>query len=88
MMSSKRPRKSLGQRIKDHIFFSVVVMTAFFVMISLMGIKAKFASLVFSILFTLALNVALSYYYEWQNDRTIARARENTQPDADIRFRN
>lgn len=76
----------------DHLFFSVVVMTLFFVVLSLMGIKAKFASLVLSILLTLALNVGLSYYYEWRRDRERAAIREGRanvrdRPDGDIRMR-
>lgn len=78
----------------DHLFFSVVVMTLFFVVLSLMGIKAKFASLVLSILLTLALNVGLSYYYEWRRDRDRERAairegRANVRDrrDGDIRMR-
>ncbi len=92
-MTSPRPkRKTLRQRIMDHLFFSIVVMTLFFVVLSLMGIKAKFASLVLSILLTLALNVGLSYYYEWRRDRERAAIREGrAQPrdprDGDIRMR-
>lgn len=76
----------------DHLFFSVVVMTLFFVVLSLMGIKAKFASLVLSILLTLALNVGLSYYYEWRRDRERAAIREGCanvrdRRDGDIRMR-
>ncbi len=76
----------------DHLFFSVVVMTLFFVVLSLMGIKAKFASLVLSILLTLALNVGLSYYYEWRRDRERAAIREGRanvrdRRDGDIRMR-
>ena len=76
----------------DHLFFSVVVMTLFFVVLSLMGIMAKFASLVLSILLTLALNVGLSYYYEWRRDRERAAIREGRanvrdRRDGDIRMR-
>lgn len=76
----------------DHLFFSVVVMTLFFVVLSLIGIKAKFASLVLSILLTLALNVGLSYYYEWRRDRERAAIREGRanvrdRRDGDIRMR-
>lgn len=76
----------------DHLFFSVVVMTLFFMVLSLMGIKAKFASLVLSILLTLALNVGLSYYYEWRRDRERAAIREGRanvrdRRDGDIRMR-
>lgn len=76
----------------DHLFFSVVVMTLFFVVLSLMGIKARFASLVLSILLTLALNVGLSYYYEWRRDRERAAIREGRanvrdRRDGDIRMR-
>lgn len=76
----------------DHLFFSVVVMTLFFVVLSLMGIKAKFASLVLSILLTLALNVGLSYYHEWRRDRERAAIREGRanvrdKRDGDIRMR-
>lgn len=67
-------------------------MTLFFVVLSLMGIKAKFASLVLSILLTLALNVGLSYYYEWRRDRERAAIREGRanvrdRRDGDIRMR-
>ena len=92
-MTSPRPqRRTLRQRIVDHLFFSVVVMTLFFVVLSLMGIKAKFASLVLSILLTLALNVGLSYYYEWRRDRERAAIREGRanvrdRRDGDIRMR-
>ncbi len=92
-MTSPRPkRKTLRQRIMDHLFFSIVVMTLFFVVLSLMGIKAKFASLVLSILLTLALNVGLSYYYEWRRDRERAairegRAKPRDPRDGDIRMR-
>ncbi|OFT21960.1 hypothetical protein [Dermabacter sp. HMSC08H10] len=92
-MTSPRPqRRTLRQRIMDHLFFSVVLMTLFFVVLSLMGIKAKFASLVLSILLTLALNVGLSYYYEWRRDRERAAIREGRanvrdRRDGDIRMR-
>lgn len=92
-MTSPRPqRRTLRQRIMDHLFFSVVVMTLFFMVLSLMGIKAKFASLVLSILLTLALNVGLSYYYEWRRDRERAAIREGRanvrdRRDGDIRMR-
>lgn len=90
-MSTHPRRKTLGQRIKDHLFFSVVSMTVIFVGLSLVGIKAKFGSLVLSILLTLALNVGLTYYYEhktrkaerdWEAGRVPHRPR-----DTDIRFR-
>lgn len=91
-MSPRPQRRTLRQRIMDHLFFSVVVMTLFFVVLSLMGIKAKFASLVLSILLTLALNVGLSYYYEWRRDRERAAIREGRanvrdRRDGDIRMR-
>lgn len=91
-MSPRPKRKTLRQRIMDHLFFSVVVMTLFFVVLSLMGIKAKFASLVLSILITLALNVGLSYYYEWRRDRereAIRDGRTHSREgrDGDIRIR-
>ena len=91
-MSPRPKRKTLRQRIMDHLFFSVVVMTLFFVVLSLMGIKAKFASLVLSILITLALNVGLSYYYEWRRDREReairnGRAHSGNRHDGDIRTR-
>lgn len=85
--------KSLGQRIRDHLFFSVVVMSAIFVVLSLAGIKARFASLVLSILLTLALNVGLSYYYEYRANRALSDEKSNSAgasiaPDSDIRFKN
>ena len=87
-MTSPRPqRRTLRQRIMDHLFFSVVVMTLFFVVLSLMGIKAKFASLVLSILLTLALNVGLSYYYEWRRDRERAAIREGRECARQTRWR-
>lgn len=84
-LNSRVKRKTLGQRIKDHLFFSVVVMTAIFVVLSLIGIKARFASLLLSILITLALNVGLSYFYEHRANKNF-----EAQPvrDADIRFKN
>lgn len=89
-MSPKPRRRTLGQRIKDHLFFSVVVMTGVFVVLSLAGMRARVMSLVISIILTLALNVALSYYYDYRAQKEFnARERgEAPRPrDADIRFK-
>lgn len=90
VMSMKPRRRSFGQRIKDHLFFSVVVMTGIFVVLSILGVKARFASLVISIALTLALNVGLSYYYDYRAQREWDARRAGTAPrprDTDIRFR-
>lgn len=89
-MSPHPRRKSLGARTKDHLFFSVVVMTGIFVVLSVVGVKARFASLVMSILLTLALNVGLSYYYDHRAQKQWEAQQRGFDPrprDTDIRFR-
>lgn len=88
VMSPTPRRRSFGQRIKDHLVFSVVAMTVIFILLSVVGVKARFASLVLSIIITLALNVGLSYYNDYRAAKQARTAHLEQRPrDTDIRFR-
>lgn len=82
-MSSRR--RSLAQRIKDHIGFSVVAILAIFIVLRLFGVRSTASGIFFSICITLALNVGLSYYTDYRN-RHPRRPREDSG-GGDIRFR-
>lgn len=82
--------RSFGQRIRDHIMFSVVAMTIIFIALRLLHVRATMAGLLLSIALTLALNVGLSYYYDAQakrRARDAAAGRVDRKPAGDIRFR-
>lgn len=80
---SPRPR-SVTQRIRDQIGFSLVAVLVLFVLLRFVGVRSTFASFALSVIATVVLNVGLSYYYEHRARRAPARA---PRADADIRWR-
>ncbi|WP_394215589.1 hypothetical protein [Brachybacterium vulturis] len=81
---SRRPR-SLFQRVRDHIGFSVVAIGVLFILLRLLGVRSTFAGFALSVVITLGLNVGLSYYHDHRarNPRPQRQARGG----GDIRFR-
>ena len=81
---SRRPR-SLVQRVREHIGFSVIAIGVLFILLRLVGVRSTFAGFVLSVAITLALNVGLSYYndHRARNPRPQRPARGG----GDIRFR-
>ncbi|ASK66504.1 hypothetical protein CFK39_12565 [Brachybacterium avium] len=81
---SRRPR-SLVQRVRDHIGFSVIAIGVLFIVLRLLGVRSTFAGFVLSVVITLGLNVGLSYY----NEHRARNPRPQRQPRSggDIRFR-
>lgn len=80
-----RRSRSLVQRVREHIVFSVVAIGVLFIVLRLVGVRSTFAGFVMSVGITLALNIGLSYY----NDH---RARSPRRPTSsrgggDIRWR-
>src|SRR5699024_3593253 len=81
---SRRPR-SLVQRVREHIGFSVIAIGVLCMLLRLVGVRSTFAGFVLSVALTLALNVGLSYYndHRARNPRPQRPARGG----GDIRFR-
>ncbi|WP_245851105.1 hypothetical protein [Brachybacterium vulturis] len=81
---SRRPR-SLVQRVRDHIGFSVVTIGVLFILLRVAGVRSTFAGFALSVVITLGLNVGLSYY----NDHRARNPRPQRQArgGGDIRFR-
>lgn len=80
-----RRSRSLAQRIRDHLGFSVVAIGVLFIVLRLFGVRSTVAGFALSVAITIALNVGLSYY----NDRR-ARSGRQVEPPAgggDIRWR-
>lgn len=80
-----RPSRSLVQRVRDHLGFSIVAIGVLFIMLRLLGMRSTLGGFVLSVGITLALNVGLSYYYE-RRARS-PRPRRQTRGGGDIRFR-
>ena len=80
-----RRSRTLAQRVRDHIGFSVVAIGVLFVVLRLLGLRSTVAGFALSVGITLALNVGLSYYYDHRakNPRPERRGRGG----GDIRFR-
>lgn len=81
---SRRPR-SLAQRIREHLGFSVVAILALFIILRLFGVRSTFAGFALSVGITLALNVGLGYYNDFR-----ARSGKASAPargGGDIRWR-
>lgn len=57
-------RRTLTQRIKDHLGFSLVAILILFIVLRMFGVRSTVASFFFSVLLTIGLNVGLSYYYD------------------------
>ncbi|WP_241237284.1 hypothetical protein [Brachybacterium saurashtrense] len=77
--------RSLVQRVRDHLGFSVVAIGVLFVLLRLVGVRSTFAGFLLSVGITLALNVGLSY---WQEHRARhPRPRRESRGGGDIRFR-
>jgi hypothetical protein len=81
---NRRPR-SLVQRVRDHLGFSVVAIGVLFVVLRLVGVRSTFVGFAMSVGITLALNVGLSYYHD-HRARHPRPARES-RGGGDIRFR-
>ncbi|MEY8655353.1 hypothetical protein [Brachybacterium paraconglomeratum] len=80
-----RRSRSLVQRVRDHLGFSIVAIGVLFIVLRLLGMRSTLGGFVLSVGITLALNVGLSYYYE----RRARNPRPQREPrgDGDIRFR-
>ncbi|MGP9537690.1 hypothetical protein ACT3SP_06735 [Brachybacterium sp. AOP43-C2-M15] len=81
---SRRPR-SLAQRVRDHIGFSVVAIGVVFIVLRLLGVRSTFAGFAFSVAITLALNIGLSYYNDHRAKNP--RPRREVRGGGDIRYR-
>lgn len=80
-----RRSRSLAQRVRDHIGFSVVAIGVVFIVLRLLGVRSTVAGFAFSVLITLALNVGLSYYSEHRARNP--RPQRGSRGGGDIRFR-
>ncbi|MCW1805411.1 hypothetical protein NLU66_15680 [Brachybacterium sp. NBEC-018] len=80
-----RSSRSLSQRIREHLGFSVVAILVLFILLRLLGVRSTVSGFFFSVLITLALNVGLSYWSE-HRART-ARRNPPAQGGGDIRWR-
>lgn len=80
-----RRSRSLVQRVREHLGFSVVAIGVLFVVLRLVGVRSTFMGFVLSVGITLALNVGLSYY----QDRRARNPRPQVAPrgGGDIRWR-
>ncbi|MFC7374044.1 hypothetical protein ACFQS2_08260 [Brachybacterium sp. GCM10030267] len=80
-----RRNRSLAQRIREHLGFSVVAIGVLFIVLRLVGVRSTFAGFALSVAITLALNVGLSYY----NDRRARSPRPHVEQrgGGDIRWR-
>ena len=83
---SPRPR-SLTQRIRDTLGFSVVAILVLFILLRLVGVRSTIPSLFLSIIITIGLNVGLSYYYDHRARSGRASGRRDDRVDEDIRWR-
>ena len=81
---NRRPR-GLVQRARDHIGFSVVAIGVLFIVLRLVGVRSTFAGFALSVGITLALNVGLSYYYDYRAKNP--RPQRENRGGGDIRFR-
>lgn len=83
---SPRPR-SLTQRIRDTLGFSVVAILVLFILLRLVGVRSTIPSLFLSIIITIGLNVGLSYYYDHRARSGRDAGRPGGHVDEDIRWR-
>lgn len=83
-------RRSLTQRIRDTLLFSVVAILVLFIILRLVGVRSTFSSFFLSVVITIALNVGLSYWSERSSKRRSQQDRsydDRTPRDSDIRWR-
>ena len=80
-----RSARSLTQRIREHLGFSVVAIGVLFILLRLLGVRSTVSGFFLSVVITLALNVGLSYWSE-HRART-ARRSGPPQEGTDIRWR-
>lgn len=80
-----RRSRSLVQRVRDHLGFSIVAIGVLFIVLRLLGMRSTLGGFVLSVGITLALNVGLSYYYEHRARNP--RPRREPRGGGDIRFR-
>ncbi|EYT50706.1 hypothetical protein M3C58_05030 [Brachybacterium muris] len=83
-------RRSLTQRIRDTLGFSVVAILVLFIILRLVGVRSTFSSFFLSVVITIALNVGLSYWGEHSARRRSQQDRsydDRTRRDSDIRWR-
>ncbi len=72
------PSRSLGRRIRDQLWFSVIAILVLFLVLRVLGVRSTMSSFFLSVVLTIGLNVGLSYFYEH-------RARRGKTPRADPR---
>lgn len=77
-----RRSRSFLQRIRDQIGFSLVTLLVLFMLLRLVGVRSTVASFVLSLVVTVGLNVALSYWSEHRAARPVPPPR-----GGDIRWR-
>ncbi len=82
-MSSRS--RSLVQRVRDHLGFSIVAIGVLFIVLRLLGVRSTFGGFVLSVAITIALNVGLSYYQERRARNP--RPQREARGGGDIRFR-
>lgn len=80
-----RPSRSLVQRVRDHLGFSIVAIGVLFIVLRLLGVRSTFGGFVLSVAITIALNVGLSYVQERR--ARDPRPRRDVRGGGDIRFR-
>lgn len=80
-----RRSRSLVQRVRDHLGFSIVAIGVLFIVLRLLGMRSTLGGFVLSVGITLALNVGLSYYYERRARNP--RPQRGSRDGGDIRFR-
>ena len=92
-MVPRQPR-SLVQRIREQIGFSLVAVLILFIVLRALGLRATVSALFVSVLLTIALNVGLSYWYEFRARRENQRGGTGRgqggarmSADGDIRWR-
>lgn len=83
-------RRTLTQRIRDTLGFSVVAILVLFLILRVAGVRSTFSSFFLSVVITIALNVGLSYWNESSARRRAQQDRsydDRGRRDADIRWR-
>lgn len=80
-----RRSRSLVQRAREHIVFSVVAIGVLFIVLRLLGMRSTVAGFAFSVGITLALNIGLSYYNDYRARSPQRRAAPSG--GGDIRWR-
>lgn len=82
----RRPR-SLIQRIRDQLGFSLVTLLVLFVVLRALGLRATVSAFLVSLMLTIGVNVALSYWHDHRARREAERGLPHPPADGDIRWR-